>query len=225
MNNAGKTLLISAFPGLSVQKTVGPPMRHKKIPKKRNDYVFKKYRRELSEKLLAFAEAGYADNAMALLEAGADVNYRSPLGATPLASAASNGHTEVVRVLLKARAEVNKAGNTDGETPLHLAADRGHTEVMLLLLAAGADVNQASYLEQTPLYTAAWWGHMDVVQILLKAGADVNQPDKDGWTPLDLAIMNGNMDVVQILREAGAHTGSGQRGETPLDDIMHRMGL
>ena len=45
-----------------------------------------------------------------------------------------NGHLEVVKALLAAQADVNKASN-DGETPLHWASNEGHLEVVKALLA------------------------------------------------------------------------------------------
>jgi ankyrin repeat protein len=51
---------------------------------------------------------------------------------------------EVVKTLLAAKAEVNKANN-DGETPLYWASRNGHVEVVKTLLAAEADVDKAEY--------------------------------------------------------------------------------
>ena len=49
---------------------------------------------------------------------------------------------EVVKTLLAAEAEVNKADN-GGETPLYWASYNGHVEVVKTLLAAKAEVNKA----------------------------------------------------------------------------------
>lgn len=72
------------------------------------------------------------------LAAGADANKEGPFGITPLISAASSGHTEIVKLLLAAPGiDVNKA-DKEGRTPLHCAEDNGHTEIVRLLKAAGA---------------------------------------------------------------------------------------
>ena len=62
--------------------------------------------------------------------------------------AAENGHTEIVRELIKAGAKVDARNEGSwgiggkGETALMLAAENGHTEVVRELIKAGADVNE-----------------------------------------------------------------------------------
>ncbi|GAA5851676.1 hypothetical protein JCM3766R1_000482, partial [Sporobolomyces carnicolor] len=61
--------------------------------------------------------------------------------ATPLSHAASEGHVESVRVLLKAGSDVH-AQDEFRRTPIHYAAWQGHIEIVNLLLAAGATLEQ-----------------------------------------------------------------------------------
>ena len=115
-------------------------------------------------------------------------------GWTTLYAASSNGHAEVVSMLLaKQGVDVNQAEN-HGITPLLVASEMGHAEVVSMLLATqGIDVNQA-------LYTASYSGHADVVRLLLaKQDIDVNQADKDGSTPLYGASHFGHAEVVSML--------------------------
>eukprot|EP00982_Pelagococcus_subviridis_P015521 31407-Pelagococcus_subviridis.AAC.5 len=92
----------------------------------------------------------------------------------PLHKAASNGHEAVVRALIEAGADVNKA-NDNGTTPLFIAAQKGHEAVVKALMEAGAVVNKADNHGGTPLHGTARNGHEAVVKALVDAGADVNK--------------------------------------------------
>ena len=92
---------------------------------------------------------------------------------TPLIMAARGGHEEVIRVLLKAGAEVNKMVK-HGMSPLHLAVSFGHIEIVKLLLESGADPNEESSGRVTSLQLAALKGYHDVCKVLLQAGARVD---------------------------------------------------
>ncbi len=63
-----------------------------------------------------------------------DVNAKSKYETTPLHRAASEGHTEVVKILLKAGAKVN-AKNNRGRTPLDYARQK---QIKQLLRKHGA---------------------------------------------------------------------------------------
>ena len=91
---------------------------------------------------------------------------------TPLIEAARGGHEEVIRVLLKARAVVNKTAK-QGISPLHLAAKFGHIDVVKLLLESGADPDKASNSGMTALQLALTNGHHDVCKALIQGGARV----------------------------------------------------
>ena len=98
---------------------------------------------------------------------------------TPLIIAARGGHEEVIRVLLKAGALVNKTNEHaaaplvwEGHVgPLHMAASFGHIDIVRLLLESGADPNQASIGGVTALQIAVKKGHHRVCKVLLRGGA------------------------------------------------------
>jgi ankyrin repeat protein len=81
--------------------------------------------------------------------------------------ASCEGHLEVVKTLLAAKAEVNKSSD-EGWTPLLGASCEGHLEVVKTLLAAKAEVNKSNTGGQTPLAIALH--HPEVAAVLREAG-------------------------------------------------------
>ena len=157
------------------------------------------------------------------LKAGADRDQADGDGRTPLFIAAREGHHVVVRLLLEAGADKDKASNKDGSTPLFMAAQANRREVVRLLLAADADKEKAKEDGTTPLLVAACKGHGEVVADLLKAGADKDRADdKRGETPLYMAAIKGNLKVVELLLGAGADKDKAEKdGKTPLWCAAH----
>ena len=80
--------------------------------------------------------------ARAVLASGASVHASPP----PLALAAESGHLELVRMLIRAAADVHEASES-GDTPLGAALRCGHVAVCAALLSVGADVATASPAE------------------------------------------------------------------------------
>ena len=119
-------------------------------------------------------------------------------GETPLGLAAGRGMAAMVRMLLQARADINKAAE-GAEAPLCKACAGGHADVVRLLLEAGADRTVGS-----PLCSACDEGHTEIVQLLLTARADKDACNADGRTPLWLASRFDFPDVVRLLLSAQA---------------------
>jgi hypothetical protein len=99
--------------------------------------------------LMYLAIVGQTARAQALIARGAQVNR---LGWTPLHYAASKGHVDTARLLLKDKAIVNAPG-PDGTTPLMMAALSGNQDMVQALLDAGADVSMRNLQN---LDAAAW---------------------------------------------------------------------
>ncbi|XP_067678999.1 serine/threonine-protein phosphatase 6 regulatory ankyrin repeat subunit C-like [Haliotis asinina] len=120
----------------------------------------------------------------------------------PIHMAASKGHLEVVRRLVRRGVDINSR-DSDHRTPLHWVSTYGHLDLVEYLLSAGACVNIAQIDGFTPMHAATCLGHDDVCKLLIANGADVNRADKDGWTALHTAVCYGYENVVETLLDAG----------------------
>lgn len=143
------------------------------------------------------AKNGRVKIAKLLLENGATVDERIGYSIiTPLALAASRGHSVFVPLILAHGGDIycNRAS-------MHLAARFGHSATLNALLEAGFDVEAKA--GNTPLYEAAIHGHINAVKVLLDKGADL-EVEYDGCTPLGAAAIHGHSTIVDILLESGA---------------------
>ncbi|CAJ1343309.1 unnamed protein product [Effrenium voratum] len=134
----------------------------------------------------------------------------------PLQLAACSGDLEILRCLLQAGADKDKADH-DGKTPIHLAVWSDHLEVVRCLLQAGADKHKADRDGNTPMHRAAFSGHLEVLRCLLQAGADKDKADHDGRTPIQMAVWSDHLEVVRCLLQAGADKDKADHdGKTPM---------
>ena len=100
-----------------------------------------------------------------LVKKGADVNKT---GWTPLHYAASNGHVEVIKLLLENYAYID-AESPNGSTPLMMASMYGNKESVKLLLDEGADPLLKNQIGLTALQFARRAERTDSAELLTKA--------------------------------------------------------
>nr|XP_034983262.1 cortactin-binding protein 2 isoform X5 [Zootoca vivipara] len=135
---------------------------------------------------------------MLLNEEGLDINDSCEDGYSALYSAAMNGHTDCVRLLLTSEAQVDPV-DKNGFTPLCSAVAQGHYKCAELLIMYHADINHAAEEGETPLYLACRNGNNECVKLLLEAGADRSAKTCDGWTPFHAAVNADNVDCLRFL--------------------------
>ena len=146
---------------------------------------------------------GDASAVRALLDGGANVDSRTPDGATALLWAVHTDQPELVGLLLEAGADV-EITNRYGVGPASLAAENGNAAILERLLQAGVDANHTLPGGETLLMTAARTGEPETVRTLLAHGADPNLRETTrGQTALMWAAANNNAAAIHVLAEQG----------------------
>lgn len=145
-------------------------------------------------------ECGFKDITKLMLDhKELDVNERARNGITPLGYAAMKGKADIVKVLVKAKAEIN-ALDGFGETPLMKAVTAGQTNSTEMLLNKGANPNILSITGYTALHTAVAKSNVNLVRLLLKQkDIDMNVRNKDNNTALGMLDNHPNTDIKHIL--------------------------
>jgi ankyrin repeat protein len=158
----------------------------------------------------------------ALIAQGVDVKRpsKNSQGRTLLVSAATEGKTAMMDVLLKAGADPN-AKDESGMTALRHVAWTGKNPVNATkrLIAAKADVNLVADDDWTPLIQVMYADPsvaVPVAQLLLQAGADASIVNNEGNSALMLASHRDMPVLIPALVKAGADINVRGRDGTPL---------
>lgn len=147
-----------------------------------------------------------------LLENGADPNVEIDHGyykSTPLVLATIRGSLEIMRMLIKYKAEVTRYRSDNLSTPLHLMVTNrlyeDQTIAMLqLLLQHGANINCVDKNGNTPLHLAVCCnrGHSDtstsLEEFLLESGADMMAKNNQQSMPLHMAVDKKGTDPIEL---------------------------
>jgi ankyrin repeat protein len=132
-----------------------------------------------------------------------DIHLGNRDGDTPLHLAAGDGTADIVSMLVRAGAILNKTNNK-GQIPLHLACQNDRIAASKLL-RDGSDLSRTDLAGLSPLHYAARGGYVGVLGVLLCGDVNVDIVSTNGSTPLHLAVENGTISAIQLLMDAGAN--------------------
>lgn len=109
-----------------------------------------------------------------LLENGAEINQqaKNTTTVTPLHSAVSGNHFQIVRFLLHKKAKVNMR-QIHGRMPLHIASLLGNNNIVEMLIEYGAHVNVKTEDGRTPMAIALEKGFKETAEIIESYGGKI----------------------------------------------------
>lgn len=128
------------------------------------------------------------------------------MSTTSLHAAASSGHTEVVKELIKVRPDFawKKDEFMNGCSPLHIACSKGHLDITRELLKLDMDLSGLQDNEcRTPLHWAVIKGRVNIIAEILSVSLEsAEMTTKHGETILHLAVKNNHFEVLKFLMES-----------------------
>jgi ankyrin repeat protein len=161
---------------------------------------------EASEAFFGAVRRGEARRVQELLHAHPTVLERpDPGGKRPLMVALSEGHGNVVEVLLKKGADHSQP-DMSGNSPLHVVAGKGNFEALGVFLknVQLPHINCTNGEGDSVLMGSAGRGFSIIVECLLQHNADPNITNKAGRTPIMEAARKGHKEVIKVLLRFGA---------------------
>jgi ankyrin repeat protein len=151
--------------------------------------------------------------ARTLVDAGADVNVRTPSWGHDVNVSyfvIRSGQVEMLEYLLDRGLDATAAVKT--------AAWNGRADLLDLLIARGARLDHALEDTRPVLNELVRWGQFKQARLLLARGASPNIADDRGWTAIHQAASRGNVKMMEDLLAAGGDTTRRDTaGHTPLD--------
>jgi ankyrin repeat protein len=101
-----------------------------------------------------------------------NMSPRTVDGSMPLHFAASNGHSEICRIIMNMIDEKNPK-NEDGNTPLHFAANSGYSGTIQILMNEVEEKKPKNNDGYTPLHLAAEKGNLEMVKLIMNQVPEV----------------------------------------------------
>ncbi|KAM8803157.1 M-phase phosphoprotein 8 isoform 1-T1 [Rhynchonycteris naso] len=120
-------------------------------------------------------------------------------GMTLVMLAAAGGQDDLLRLLIRKGARVNRR-QRNGTTALIHAAEKNFLTTVAILLEAGAFVNVQQSSGETALMKACKRGNSDIVRLVIECGADCNILSKHQNSAMHFAKQCNNVLVYDLLK-------------------------
>jgi len=143
------------------------------------------------------------------LKNGGDVDVLGEYDSSALHYACREGNMEMIQLLLRYDANVNKRNKYSTIYPLFdiLSSTKISEPLPFIkfLLESGADITTVDSFGNTLLHYAVEQEDMALVKLCIQSGCDINYTDRhDKDTPLHYACFQKNREIINYLVEQGA---------------------
>lgn len=142
-------------------------------------------------------------NVKILLRAGANPNHLTKMKVSPLALAAMEERTMIVKALLEAGAHVDRRCLSTRTTALKIAIRKGEKETVQLLLSHGASATISDTSGVSPVMVAAAKGDLKLLRLLHVRGASLYDTDHRGRNVAHYAAQSHCVEMIDYLRRNG----------------------
>ena len=133
---------------------------------------------------------------------GTDIHLKTVTGFTCLHLAASYGHLNLCRKLIKKHGFDVHLTDNEGFTALHCSAECGSYELIKLFADKGTDIHLRTKHGMNCLHIAAFNGHLNLCKTLIyKDNFDLHMTDNNGWAALHFSALNGSYDLVEFFKD------------------------
>lgn len=178
---------------------------------------------DIQKQLIQYVRTDDIAGVEQLIASGFDVDCELKYGSSALMIAASRGYAEMIEVLAKAGAKMNRR-NRFGVSALMESVEKGKIDCIRKLVEHGAEINMPHNNGTTVLLAATMRRDVKTIKALLELGACKETANFDGWTPLKWATSESNQSLIDVL--GGKHVSDGENstavdkshGETSHDE-------
>ena len=134
---------------------------------------------------------------------GANPNYGTDDGFTPLMTACYNGYFDMAEYLAHAGASIDMRDEY-WATAIHYAVAMNNYYIVDMLLYYGANAHLLTYEKNSTLLIASLNGDTAITRLLLEKDVDIDTENKMGYSPLSVAVQNNDSLMFDFLMEHGA---------------------